>query len=413
MPADAPLALRVGFNAALVSFTNDYRAAGIHRYIVALLTALAGHEELAVTAFSADPAARVVLPPPLRVRSAPPWSRHPLGRIAWEQMALPWLLRPSQFDLMHGPAYAMPRFCRVPAVVTVHDLAPFRLPETLPRLQGAYLRAATRQAVRHAAALVTVSAFTARELVSLLGADPARVSIVQNGRDPACRPLPAEDVAAYRARAGLPPRFILTVGTLQPRKNLGRLLEAYAELRRRDPSAPPLVIAGSNGWGRESLPARTAALGIAGHVRLLGFVDAADLPLLYNAATVFAYPSRYEGFGLPVLEAMACGTPTVVASGSSLTEVAPHAPSVGPDDVAGWADILQALLSDPSKRALLVNQGLQRAAEFTWKRAADETAAVYREAAQAGVRRPALRPLPGARPVPGGQDGTDAWQVEA
>jgi glycosyltransferase involved in cell wall biosynthesis len=304
--------------------------------------------------------------------------RRPAARIAWEQFALPLALRRAGVTVSHGAAYAMPRFAPVPSVVTVHDLSFFRVPSAFPAAQGAYLRRTLRHSVRHAAAMIAVSEFTRRELMSMLGADPARIHVVPNGLDDHFKPAPPAACTLFRAQAGLPERYILSVGTIQPRKNLGLLLEAYAALRQRLPDAPDLVVAGAPGWGDSALAERAGALGIASHVHLPGFVSADDLPLLYAAATVFALPSRYEGFGLPVLEAMACGIPTVVASGSSLTEVAGDAALVaGPDDVASWVDALYTLLHDPARAARLAAAGQRQAARFTWRDAARGTSDVY------------------------------------
>lgn len=407
---DVSLPPRIGFNATLLSLTPDFRAAGIHRYILALLEALAARSDVRLTAFVTEPRARQALPPAVAVWQVPAVARHRAARIAWEQLMLPGALRRSEVSLLHSAAYALPVACPIPAVVTIHDLSPFRMPETLPKVQSAYLRLATRHAVRRADALIAVSHFTARELVELLGADPARVHVVPNGLDPSCRVLPTAAVEAYRARAGLPERFILTLGTLQPRKNLGTLLEAYARFRQRQSHAsmpesvpdrltdrvPHLVVAGSSGWGRDDLAARIGALGLADCVHVLGFVPGEDLPALYNAALAFAYPSRYEGFGLPVIEAMACGTPTVVADASSLPEVAGDAALlVAPDDVAGWAEALGAVTENDTRRAEQTALGLARAARYSWARAAEETVAIYesvlaRSKADVGARRPGL-----------------------
>jgi glycosyltransferase involved in cell wall biosynthesis len=384
-PADR---LRVGFSATLFSTTADYRAAGIHGYIRGLLTALAEEPGCQVTAFG-PAAALEALPGAIRRRPVPAYVRRRALRIAWEQLALPWALARTRSDLVHGPAYAVPLLAGPPAVATVHDLSFERLPETFGRGQAAYLRLATRTAVRRAAALIAVSEFTRRELVALLGASAARVHVVPNGVDAAFRPATPAGAAAFRERVGLPERYLLTVGTLQPRKNLGTLLEAYALLRRAGAQPPDLVVAGAPGWGEEDPRRQAAELGLAAQVHFTGFVPAAELPALYGAAALFACPSRYEGFGLPVLEAMACGTPVVVADAGALPEVAGEAGlAVGPDDVAGWAAALGAVLADPARAGAMAEQGLARAAGFSWPRAARETLAVYREVAAgaAGAR---------------------------
>lgn len=375
---------RIGFNALLMSASGDFRAAGLHRYTHAMLQALADEPSVAVSAYTADPAARGALPAAIGVDPAPAFARGRAGRIAWEQFGLPVALLRSGARLYHGAAYAMPALCPVPAVVTIHDLSFIRMPEAFPRLQANYLKLATRLSARRAAALVAVSEFTAREVVRLLGVPAERVHVVPNGCDPRCRPLPTDVVAAYRARSGLPERFVLAVGTLQPRKNLDMLLRAYATLRRdwdaaADGAPPALVVAGGQGWGGLDVEAHAAALGIADDLYLPGFVPEDDLPALYNAALCLAFPSRYEGFGLPAVEAMACGTPVVVSDASSLPEVVGEVGlRVPPDDVAGWAAALRHLATDEPARRALAERVPARAATFTWRRAANQTVGVWR-----------------------------------
>ncbi len=376
-PATPP---RVVLNASLWATTGDYRAAGISRHIAGLVGALLQQPEvqLALVATNGGIARRIG--DAATVIRLPRWARWPAGRIACEQAVLPFVLGRGRADLYHSPAYAMPVICPAPAVVTVHDLSFFRLPQTFGRLQGAYLRWATRGAARHAAALIAVSEFTRRETVALLGTPPDRIHVVPNGVAEEFRPADPPAVAAYRARRGLPERFILAVGTVQPRKNLVTVIEAYARLRLTMPDPPALVVAGAAGWGRDEVAERTRALGLEASVRRLGFCDDHELPLLYTAAAVVTVPSLYEGFGLPVVEAMACGTPVIVADTSSLPEVAGDAAlRVPATDVEGWVRALRQVLDDPALAARLSAAGAARAQRFRWSRAAAETVAVYRQ----------------------------------
>ena len=400
MPETTPPYPRIGFNALLLSPTGDYRSAGIHRYIDALLHALDESRGCRITAFVADERAREILPARVGMSVAPSWARGRAGRILWEQTGLPRALRAGGAQLLHSAAYAMPAVCALPSVVTVHDLSFFRLPETFPTRQGAYLRAATRHSARRAAALIAVSDFTRRELIRLLGVDPARVHVVHNGLDASFRRFAPADVATWRAERGLPERYILSVGTLQPRKNLATLLRAYAKLRADwdAPEAPPaLVVAGGAGWGDTDIAARAAAIGIGEHVHVTGYVPAEDLPWLYNGARMLAFPSRYEGFGLPALEAMACGAPVVASDASSLPEVVGEAGVlVPPEDVGAWAAALATLAQDEARRTEMTERGLERAGAFSWARAANETQAVWRAVIAAHRRRSrAIAALPG------------------
>jgi glycosyltransferase involved in cell wall biosynthesis len=231
---------------------------------------------------------------------------------------------------------------------------------------------------RKAAVVIAVSDFTARETATLLGVSPSRIHTVYHGVSPVFHPLPEADVAQFRQRLGLPDRFILHIGTLEPRKNLLRLTRAFARLSMPDVH---LVLAGGRGWLYDALFAEVDHLGIADRVHFPGYVDAQMLTLWYNAAEVFAYISNYEGFGLPVLEALACGVPTLTANTSSLPEASGDAALlVSPDDESAITEGLRLLLSDTTLRTTLRQRGLAHAAQFTWERSARQTVAVYRHA---------------------------------
>ncbi len=395
MPQDTvqeTTAPRIVFNAALWATTADYRAAGISRHIAGLLRLLARQGEVSLTVTVADGGAGRQLDRQAQVVNLPDWARRPVGRIVCEQAYLPLLCRSRRAQLLHAPAYAMPLACPVPAVVTIHDLSFLRLPATFGRFQATYLRLATAHAVHHAAALIAVSEFTRRELMDLLGASAERIYVVPNGVDDAFRPAPPSAVAAFRTRQGLPERFILAVGTLQPRKNLVTVIEAYGRLRAMMADPPALVIAGAPGWGRDEVAQRTRELGLETLVRRLGHCGDHELALLYSGAAVVTVPSLYEGFGLPVVEAMACGTPVIIAATSSLPEVAGDAAlRVPATDIDRWAGALQAVLEEPHLSSQLSAAGLDRARDFSWSRAASQTLSVYRQVMGQSARSPVVK----------------------
>jgi glycosyltransferase involved in cell wall biosynthesis len=257
----------------------------------------------------------------------------------------------------------------MPAVLTVHDLAIYRHPEWFPGRQWLSVKVVVPRSVRTAEAIVAVSSSTAGDLAELFGAGPDRVTVIPEGVSPRFRPMPETELAPARQRLGLPRRFVLFVSTIEPRKNLATLMDAWGRLA--DP--PQLVVVGGWGWRTEELRAKLDRLAGRG-VRLLGGTRPDELPVLYNLATVLAHPAWYEGFGLTVLEAMACGTPVVASSVSSLPELVGDAGLlVDPADLEGWTAALERVLGDEGLRQDLRARGLQRAAGFTWQQAAAAT----------------------------------------
>jgi glycosyltransferase involved in cell wall biosynthesis len=281
-------------------------------------------------------------------------------------------------DVLLAPDFVAPPAARARAVVTVHDLSYLTVPQYADPGLRRYLTAAVPRSLRRAAHIVAVSAATRRDLIHHLGLAPERVSVVYNGVDARFRPLDAASVAAERARLALPERFILTVGTLEPRKNHLNLIRAFAQLAGAEPDLA-LVVGGRRGWLEEPIFDEVRRLGLDDRVRFLGSVPDADLPALYNAAAVLAYPSWYEGFGLPPLEAMACGTPVVTSTGGALPEVCGEAALiVEPGDVAGLAGALRRALADMALRADLTRRGHEQAARFTWAATARGLIEVFR-----------------------------------
>jgi glycosyltransferase involved in cell wall biosynthesis len=344
------------------------------------------------------------------VRSTPiPLSPRRLTQV-WQRLRLPLPVElfTGPLDLLHAPDFVLPP-TRARTLLTIHDLSFLVHPECAVPSMVRYLSDAVPRSLRRADAVLADSQATRQDLGRLLGYDPARVTVIYPGVSPRFRPLPPEATEPVRARLGLPERFVLFVSTLEPRKNLVRLLEAFAQLRTEgrglrtelsgdsvlspQSSSLYLVLAGRNGWLYEEVFATIERLGLNERVRLLGFVDDKDLPALYNLAWAFAYPSIYEGFGFPALEALACGTPVVTADNSSLPEVVGD-PTSGPnesaallvpaEDVAALAEALGRIVSDAALRAHLREAGLARAQQFTWQRAAQQVLECYRQ--QLGIR---------------------------
>ena len=235
-----------------------------------------------------------------------------------------------------------------------------------------------RISVRRARRVVAVSESTKQDIVRIYDISPEKIDVVHNGVDTSFRPLPADQVAAFRQQKGLPERFALFVGTLEPRKNVVRLVEAYARLPK---GRPPLVLVGGKGWFYDEIFRRVEALELTGEVHFSGFVPAEDLPLWYNAADLFVYPSVYEGFGLPALEAMACGTAVITSTASSLPEVVGKAGRlVDPTDTEALATAMEQVLGDREMQEQMQTAGLVQAAGFSWEKAARLTADSYRHA---------------------------------
>lgn len=292
-----------------------------------------------------------------------------------EPWSLPLELLRARADLFHATDFVAPLPNPTPTVVTIHDLTFLRRPDLVTSRAARYYAQVPRS-VRRARAVIAVSSATAHDVVTMLGVPRERVHVVPLAADPAFRPARDEKLLrAARDRFGLPDRFVLFVGTREPRKNLGALLDACAQVRDAGERVP-LVLVGEEGWLSEDLERRART---QEHVRVIGPVFADDLVAIYNLATVLALPSLDEGFGLPVVEAMACGTPVVCSDRGALPEVAGDAALlVDPHDVPGIAAALTSVLDDASVRDRMRQRGLARAATFGWDRTARATAAVYR-----------------------------------
>lgn len=366
--------LHIGINAHLLSGEAGYRRAGIHQYIYQVLRHLPVDEARAYTIYTRQTDGWEARPD-WRVRSTRLPTERPPARIAWEQAVWPWRARRDGLSLLHSMAFAMPRLAPCPAVVTLYDLSFVHYPDAFPPLQRRYLHAATATSCRHARRLIAISESGRQDVHRIYSVPLERIDVVAPGVGDAYHPLPPDEVAAFRRRRALPERFLLHVGTLQPRKNVPLLLDALARLGRDD---APLVLVGGKGWFYDAIFARVTELGLTERVCFAGYVDDAELPLWYNAAAALVLPSLYEGFGLPIVEALACATPVVAARTSSLPEAGGDAALYfDPSDAGELAARLADVLDRPELAGRLRAAGPQQARRFSWARAGQETAAVY------------------------------------
>jgi glycosyltransferase involved in cell wall biosynthesis len=381
--------VHIGVNAHLLSFQATYRSAGISRYIHSLLPSLSQANETRRTPhrFTAFTAEREI-PTDFQwcgwdyATTRLPTARPP-ARILWEQAVAPVDIVRRGIDVLHCPAYVGPIASRVRTVVTIHDLSFYRFPHLFNRFNRVYLGVMTRLSARRATRVIAVSHATARDVVELLGIPAARVAVVHNGVDQRFQPLPESEIAAFRAARGLPDRFILHLGTLEPRKNLTTLIRAFARLKREQRIPHKLVLAGGRGWLYDDLFRQVEQLDLKNDVLFPGYVALSEQPLWYNAAAVFAYPSLYEGFGLPPLEALACGVPVVTSNTSSLPEVVGNAGVlVPPTDDAALANAILSVLEERDDRAASIERALHQASQFSWDRAGKETLDVIDNAYQ-------------------------------
>lgn len=366
---------RIGINAHLLAGADNYRRAGIHQYIWQVLRHLPTAEfGLQPIVYTQQTAALADQPGLILRPSRWPTERR-LVRIAWEQMAWPWLARQDDLDLWHSMAFVLPFIRPIPAIVTIYDLSFIYTPEAFPAWQRLYLKLQSAHACRRAERIITISESGRQDVARRFGVSPERIAVVYPGVGPAYRPLPPDEVAQFRQAHNLPERFVLHVGTLQPRKNIPLLLEAFAQLLVPDVE---LVLVGGKGWLFADVFAKVTDLGLQERVRFTGYVPDEALPWWYNAASLLVFPSLYEGFGLPVVEAMACGTPVVAANSSSIPEAAGAAALLfEPDDAVGLCEQMALLLANTAVSNQLRHQGPIQARKFSWEKAGRETAVVY------------------------------------
>jgi len=357
---------------------------GIGRYTRSLVDALArldvGDQ---ITLYSSERARddlRFPAGPNIRPRVFPLGNR--AMTILWDRarIPLPIELLAGRADVLHGPGFAPPPSLSMRRIATVHDLAYLTIPDLIAPRFVAYQRALIPRTVKHADHLIADSRRTADDLVALLGVPREKVTVVHLGVDPTFAPVrDRERLAELDARYGLAHPLVLALGIIEPRKRYDKLIEAFAHAQTASGGPKMLAIAGSQGPRAEETLSAVRTFGVEDAVKFLEYVPEADIATLYSTADVFAMPARYEGFGLPAVEAMACGTPVVTSDTGSLPEVTGDAAlHVSVDEDGALADALVRLTSDTALRAALAARGLERARTFTWERAAREVLDVYR-----------------------------------
>ncbi len=305
--------------------------------------------------------------------------RNPLARLWREHVLLPLACRREKVNLLHCPKSAIPYFSPCPVVVTLHDLIPIKHPETEKFAAQVYWRLQIPIAAKRSNFIITDSEYARQEIIDDFKIEPERIKATMLGFNPAMlEQRNAEEGRTILNSYGLPDGYILYVGTIQPRKNIDSLIEAYALLRKDNKETPKLVIVGRKGWLYDRLFNRIMELGLAEEVLFTGFVPDEELPFIYDSALVFAYLSLFEGFGLPPLEAMACGVPVVVSNTTSLPQVVGDAGfSVMPTDVVAITTALKKVLYNSQLADAMREKGLERARSFSWEKCAQETLEVY------------------------------------
>jgi alpha-1,3-rhamnosyl/mannosyltransferase len=358
---------------------HDPLGTGIHRYAIELIRALAAEESSAdfdYAVSSIDEPDVAVGPPVVRIGGP-----RRLLHFRWAVLGRPPIESfVGDTALVHMLTPAVPVATAAPLVVTVHDLLPLRFPSWYPMRQRWLFRRALHQTVSDAARVIVPSSAVAADISDATDIEVSRITVIPEGVDPIFRrPVSEVDVAAVCARHRVRPgRFFLFVGSISGRKNLSTAIRALAAFRATGPDIP-LVVAGPRGRGADEFDAEAARLGLQSAVRVTGFVSAADLPVLCAAALALVHPSKYEGFGLTPLEAMAAGTPVLAANTGALPEVVGDAGILlPPDDVDAWSDAMRRIAEDDGLRRSMIEHGRSWTEQFTWGRAAKETAAVYR-----------------------------------
>lgn len=398
--------MHIGINAQLLSFSQNYRNGGISHYIRYLLTELVkqpGQHEYTIfvngqeviehlrelsgrntLGLSREGEEYVGQTQITYVPVSWPESK-PISRVAWEQLKLPALLREKRIDVFHSPANVLPEMLppSCAGVVTLHDLAFLRYPQVLSRSKRMYHRTFTMRSLRHATLIIANSNSTKHDAIELANIPANRVQTVYPCIDERFSSVILdEDIQMFRKGQGLNNGYLLYLGTLEPRKNITTLIEAYAQFRTTYGRDEKLVLAGGKGWLYDSIFEKVQKLGLESEVIFPGFVSDTEQLLWYHAASAFVYPSLYEGFGMPVAEALACGIPVVTSDVSSLPEAgATLALTVDPHDESAMAGAFFKALTDESIRERCRTQATSVVQQYSARTMVEQTIAVYEQAA--------------------------------
>jgi glycosyltransferase involved in cell wall biosynthesis len=311
---------------------------------------------------------------------------HPLGDF-WEHFVLPLRLMKRGIDIFHGPASLIPfRKDHYRIVVTIHDLVAFLFPETIPLKYGAYMRYLLRQAVKRADKIISVSHHTRLDLIEILKVASGKIEVIHEAPSPIFRPYEQKEVKTFlKERYGIQKKYIYHLGNIEPRKNLIVLLEAFTRVCRELGPEYQLVVSGQKGWLIRSLSRFLKDYPNRDQVLFTGYVPVEELPFFMNGADLFIFPSLYEGFGLPVLEAMSCGTPVISSNRSSIPEIVGSAGIlIDPTDTRELAESIVFLLKNKEERNRLSQLGIEQAAKFSWEKVARKTLEVYRSVRESG-----------------------------
>ncbi|MCP4426754.1 MAG: glycosyltransferase family 4 protein [Chloroflexi bacterium] len=363
------------------------QGAGIGRYTRELVQALASLDSKnEYHLFSAKPPSILPVPDPIptaaNVRYHPaPLDERWLYRL-WYRLRLPLPVQwaTGRLDLFHSPDFVLPPVSgAIPTLLTVHDLSFIHYPDVFPAKLVAYLNAVVPWSIGRATHILADSGATKDDLTTIWGVSADKITVLYSGVNETFQPAADEArLTAMRRKYNLGDApYIFSVGTVQPRKNYQALIRAFAPVAANHPHN--LIIAGGKGWLYDEMMGEVGRQGLSGRVHFIGFVDDADLPALYSAAALFAMPSLYEGFGLPLLEAMACGVPVLTSNASSLPEVVGEtAVQLPPTNETAWTEAIIRLLNNPVQRARMIADGFRQARQFSWDKSARQLLQIYR-----------------------------------